>query len=116
MAEKVQEVYKSAAPSSKSGYLQVQEKDGMMHISPIESFYLRVSTKGAQTDAMKDEIVMYIQQHVDMGTADMFKYTSHNEAMVLYDIEESKIASHAEDIAQLMQDGIMLKNGDKLNV
>jgi len=116
MAKKVQEVYKSVAPSSKSGYLQVQEKDAMMHISPIESFYLRVSTKGAQTDAMKEEILMHIQQQVDMGTADMFKYTSHNEAMVLYDIEESKLAIHAEDIAQLMKDGIMLKNGDKLKV
>lgn len=116
MSKKLQEVYTSVAPSSKSGYLQVQEKDAMMHISPIESFYLRVSTKGAQTDELKEEIIMYIQQQVDMGTADVFKYTSHAEAMVLYDIEESKIAVHAEDIAQLMKDGIMLKNGDKLKV
>ena len=78
---------------------------------------MHISLNNQSFHEIKMEMLRYIQQWVDMGTADGVELSDDGEsARVIYDMSERWIIAHVAGIASLMREGIYLENGGILEV
>jgi hypothetical protein len=108
-------LYQSIAPHAASGYVTaVQNLDGSLSLIPVETLQIEVQIGKMATDAyenLKPYVVKYIQQVVDIGTADEAKYNRLTGVMTLIlNRSDHAIALWAESIAKLRNIGVHTQN------